>query len=108
MREMGTRAGVPIEPPEQTELLNACIAQPGVVGCGVPGAGGYDAIWVLVLDPPQSAVTKDDEKPLHHVETVWASWTKLDVSPLSASESFDKGFRLEKIDDVPGLRGILS
>ncbi len=37
MREMGTRAGVPIEPPEQTELLNACIAQPGVVGCGVPG-----------------------------------------------------------------------
>lgn len=37
MREMGSRAGVPIEPPEQTELLNACIAQPGVVGCGVPG-----------------------------------------------------------------------
>ncbi len=71
-------------------------------------AGGYDAIWVLVLDPPQSAVTKDDERPLHHVENVWASWTKLDVSPLSASESFDKGFRLEKIDDVPGLRGILS
>ncbi|KLO19480.1 phosphomevalonate kinase [Schizopora paradoxa] len=108
MREMGSRAGVPIEPPEQTELLNACIAQPGVVGCGVPGAGGYDAIWVLVLDPPQSAQTKEDERPLHHVENVWASWTKLDVSPLSATESFEKGFRLEKTDDIPGLRGILS
>ena len=37
MREMGTLSGVPIEPPEQTELLDACISQPGVVGGGVPG-----------------------------------------------------------------------
>ena len=37
MREMGNLSGVPIEPPEQTELLDACVAQPGVVGGGVPG-----------------------------------------------------------------------
>ena len=37
MREMSALAGVPIEPPEQTELLNACVSVAGVVGGGVPG-----------------------------------------------------------------------
>lgn len=37
MREMGIRSGVPIEPPEQTELLDVCVAQAGVIGGGVPG-----------------------------------------------------------------------
>ena len=41
MREMGTLSGVPIEPPEQTELLDACISQPGVIGGGVPGGNFY-------------------------------------------------------------------
>lgn len=34
---MGALAGVPIEPPEQTKLLNACVSQAGVIGGGVPG-----------------------------------------------------------------------
>lgn len=34
---MGETAGVPIEPDEQTELLDACCAIPGVIGGGVPG-----------------------------------------------------------------------
>ena len=37
MKKMGELAGVPIEPPEQTELLDACLAQVGVIGGGVPG-----------------------------------------------------------------------
>ena len=37
MKKMGELAGVPIEPPEQTELLDACVAQVGVIGGGVPG-----------------------------------------------------------------------
>lgn len=37
MRSMGEGAGVPIEPPEQTALLDACIKQSGVIGGGVPG-----------------------------------------------------------------------
>jgi hypothetical protein len=37
MREMGSLSGVPIEPPEQTELLDACVAVAGVIGGGVPG-----------------------------------------------------------------------
>lgn len=37
MRYMGEQSGVPIEPPEQTRLLDACSALPGVFGAGVPG-----------------------------------------------------------------------
>ena len=37
MREMGTLSGVPIEPEEQTRLLDTCTALPGVIGGGVPG-----------------------------------------------------------------------
>jgi len=37
MRLMGEQSGVPIEPPEQTALLDACVAQAGVIGGGVPG-----------------------------------------------------------------------
>jgi phosphomevalonate kinase len=37
MRLMGSLAGVPIEPKEQTALLDGCIAIPGVVCGGVPG-----------------------------------------------------------------------
>ena len=40
MRAMSTKAGVPIEPPEQTQLLNACVSVAGVIGGGVPG-GAY-------------------------------------------------------------------
>jgi len=38
MRTMGESSSVPIEPPEQTKLLDACTNMiPGVVGAGVPG-----------------------------------------------------------------------
>ena len=54
IREMSSKSGVPIEPKVQTELLDACCKVPGVVGGVVPGAGGYDAIALLVLDKPES------------------------------------------------------
>lgn len=50
IREMSKASGVPIEPPQQTKLLDACSAIPGVVGGVVPGAGGYDAIVLLLED----------------------------------------------------------
>jgi phosphomevalonate kinase len=37
MRLMGELSGVPIEPPKQTSLLDACMAQEGVLAGGVPG-----------------------------------------------------------------------
>lgn len=50
MREMSTNAGVPIEPKVQTQLLDTCCQISGVVGGVVPGAGGFDAIALLVED----------------------------------------------------------
>ncbi|KAI5197771.1 ERG8, Phosphomevalonate kinase [Aureobasidium subglaciale] len=50
IREMSEQSGVPIEPPAQTELLNACSKVEGVVGGVVPGAGGYDAVALLIED----------------------------------------------------------
>lgn len=48
IREMGQRSDVPIEPPEQTSLLDTLTKIDGVYGGVVPGAGGYDAIVLLV------------------------------------------------------------
>jgi phosphomevalonate kinase len=50
IREMSRQSGVPIEPPAQTDLLDACSKVEGVVGGVVPGAGGYDAIALLIED----------------------------------------------------------
>lgn len=46
---MTRESGADIEPESQTKLLNALNEVPGVVGGLVPGAGGYDAICVLVV-----------------------------------------------------------
>ena len=37
MKKMGDLSGVPVEPPQQTRLLDACIERVGVIGGGVPG-----------------------------------------------------------------------
>jgi phosphomevalonate kinase len=51
IKAMGEAAGVPIEPPLQTKLLdNAIAGTKGVLGAMVPGAGGYDAVVFLMVD----------------------------------------------------------
>ena len=50
IREMSEKAGVPIEPKVQTDLIDACCQISGVVGGVVPGAGGFDAIALLIED----------------------------------------------------------
>ena len=104
MREMGKLAGVPIEPPEQTALLDTCVSVAGVVAGGVPGAGGYDAIWLLVCDPPNCPPA---ELPSARVERVWSTYKGLDVSPLLAAESAAKGARVERLEDVVGLGDVV-
>lgn len=69
IREMGTKSDVPIEPKEQTELLDAVTAEvEGVAGGVVPGAGGYDAIVLLV---------KDNEKTIAELKDFLAKWSKV-------------------------------
>lgn len=99
MRKMGENAGVDIEPAAQTDLLDKSITQAGVIGGGVPGAGGDDAIWVLVLEPKNTT-----KLPLLHVERVWHEFKQRKVSPLLATESTEKGVRVEQFDLVQGLK----
>jgi phosphomevalonate kinase len=68
IREMGQGSGVPIEPDSQTELLDALAQLDGVYGGVVPGAGGFDALALLM---------KDDEATLSEVESFLASWSKI-------------------------------
>ncbi|PQE19505.1 phosphomevalonate kinase protein [Rutstroemia sp. NJR-2017a WRK4] len=67
IREMGEKSGVPIEPAEQTALLDAVTENvEGVVGGVVPGAGGYDAIVLLV---------KDDKKTMDDIKEFLVKWS---------------------------------
>ncbi|KAJ8603659.1 hypothetical protein MRB53_042094 [Persea americana] len=50
LRAMSEQSGVAIEPPAQTQLIDACCELDGVIGGTVPGAGGYDAIVLLIED----------------------------------------------------------
>lgn len=53
VRTMSRLSHVPIEPQAQTELLDACTKFAGVIGGVIPGAGGYDAVALLIEDKPE-------------------------------------------------------
>lgn len=64
LKLMGRSAGTEIEPDQQTLLADATTALPGVLCSGVPGAGGIDAIYALVLS--------SDAR--QNVEQMWSTW----------------------------------
>jgi len=64
LRDISNEAKVEIEPEEQTVLCDYTMNQPGVLLSGVPGAGGNDAIFAVVLD--QSAIPS--------LEDAWRTW----------------------------------
>ncbi|KAE8154508.1 ribosomal protein S5 domain 2-type protein [Aspergillus avenaceus] len=65
LRSMTRKTGVPIEPKVQTELLDAVTAVDGVIGGVVPGAGGYDAIALLI---------RDDQQVLYRLNELFETW----------------------------------
>ncbi|KAI1132404.1 ribosomal protein S5 domain 2-type protein [Nemania abortiva] len=67
IRAMGTQSDVPIEPESQTSLLDALMEVEGVYNGVVPGAGGYDAVALLM---------KDDEATEQRVKDFVAKWSK--------------------------------
>lgn len=88
LKHMGFESGVGIEPDEQTLLADATEEIPGVLVAGVPGAGGVDAIFAIVL-----SVTAKDA-----VEAMWSKW-EVDgavVCPLLLHASKD-GIRVEDL-----------
>ncbi|ODQ47323.1 hypothetical protein PICMEDRAFT_15291 [Pichia membranifaciens NRRL Y-2026] len=59
LKIMTEETGAEIEPFEQTELLNAATNIKGVLGGVVPGAGGYDAICLLVSSEKLPQIFQD-------------------------------------------------
>ncbi|KAI7863574.1 ribosomal protein S5 domain 2-type protein [Spinellus fusiger] len=92
LREMSQHSNVPIEPQEQTQLLDACESIPGAVMAGVPGAGGYDAIYCIVL----STTAKT------HIHAVWKEWKLLNVAPLLSTYD-SNGVTLVQEHTMPGF-----
>ncbi|XLT35469.1 hypothetical protein HN873_066761 [Arachis hypogaea] len=72
MRLMGEAAGVPIEPEPQTKLLDATLNLEGVLLAGVPGAGGFDAVFAVTFGDSSSNVMK--------------TWSSLNVLALLVKE----------------------
>ena len=95
---MSILSAVPIEPPAQTRLLDACSARSGVLGGGVPGAGGFDAVFFLVIATPGV---------VQGVEEIWMEWKEMSVCPLSARQS-DGGLRREELGGIAGLSTALK
>ena len=97
LRTMGEKAGADVEPPCQTALIDATERIPGVLNAGVPGAGGVDAIFVLLLTP----TARED------VERLWADWVDPSTSGprivyvcpllLSAAAAELSGIRVESL-----------
>ncbi len=84
LKEMGDKAGVPIEPDSQTKLADATMALPGVLCCGVPGAGGEDAIFSISVH----------DLAAKKVETLWRGWEG--VCTLALDEDPRAGLRMNE------------
>ncbi|KAL6985677.1 phosphomevalonate kinase [Sarracenia purpurea var. burkii] len=91
MRLIGEAAGIPIEPESQSQLLNATMDMEGVLLAGVPGAGGFDAVFAVTLGNSSSNVTK--------------AWSSLNVLALLVRED-PRGVSSESGD--PRTKGITS
>lgn len=83
MHQMGEAAGVPIEPESQTRLLDATMGMEGVLLAGVPGAGGFDAVFAVTLGDSGNNVAK--------------AWSSLNVLALLVRED-PHGVSLETAD----------
>jgi phosphomevalonate kinase len=82
LKDMGRFSGVEIEPESQSNLLDACMRIPGVLFAGVPGAGGFDAIFLITLN---SGAIEGEDSVLSRLEQLWKS-QNLNVTALDVHE----------------------
>ena len=76
-------------------------------------AGGYDAIWVLVLSPSDDSSCASPAE--EGVRQLWLDWTEMSVRPLSRKARIvgsapttdarqqTSGLQVQALGDVPGL-----
>jgi len=74
LRLVGQQASVPIEPPTQTALLDDSLKVNGVSIAGVPGAGGYDAIFCLIADDIRVEANTEST-----IDRLFAAWKEREV-----------------------------
>lgn len=87
LKIIGAKSNVPIEPPSQTLLLDKCSKIPGVLGVGIPGAGGYDAIFCIIIRESNA------EKDISSIEL-----DDIDLSILLSKEDHS-GLKVENIHE---------
>ena len=92
LRAMGKGAGVDIEPDAQTSLCNATMDLKDVLMCGVPGAGGNDAVF---------AIYRGGNATRKRIEEFWSEWRrahriKLCAMPLRGTPHGEPGLRVEQ------------
>ncbi|EEB06433.2 phosphomevalonate kinase [Schizosaccharomyces japonicus yFS275] len=75
-------AVVDIEPEQQTKILDAVEQIPGVLGTGVPGAGGFDAQFCICKNDPSVE------------NAVYSRWRELNVVPMTVGP-VDRGLSIE-------------
>lgn len=92
LRDLTTYSFAEIEPQSQTILLNNCNEIKGCLGGMVPGAGGYDAICLLVIEDSINEFV-DSTKQDNKFENV--AWLNLHEE--------DDGIVEEHVNDYSGL-----
>ena len=102
LKGMGNASSVPVEPDEQSLLANETMKLPGVVAAGVPGAGGYDALFVVYVEGPET----NDGASDHVRDSICSLWKRISeensattVCPLSVRASgTDSGLRASDVE----------
>lgn len=94
IRQISAESGVPIEPEEQTRLLDRLTEVEGVYGGVVPGAGGYDAVAV---------VAKNDEETLRRIKESCKGANTADYrADLMRVQCESEGAKMEELSTFDG------
>jgi len=96
LKRLGEIAGTPIEPDEQTRLIDATMALEGVLMAGVPGAGGFDAVFAIVMD----------QSKVEALERLWSSWKEMNVLPLVLQHDPNGIVKEKEVPNVTELKSI--
>lgn len=101
IRQMSSSSDVPVEPPQQTHLLDYCSQLDGVIGGVVPGAGGYDAI-VLLTENTDTALSTLKEALDHYQPQTSEEGLKIGKVGIIGVREEMVGVRRESLDMYKG------
>ncbi|WPK24078.1 hypothetical protein PUMCH_001334 [Australozyma saopauloensis] len=76
LQALTVKSGAEVEPQEQSRLLDNCSKLPGCLGGVVPGAGGYDAICIFVLEKDLQLLREASASNPEFREVTWLDLTE--------------------------------